>query len=436
MLQAGATEVCITPPLGVELAGYGPSRERRSTDIHDHLMAQALVLADEQRKLALITSDLIGIAPAIVQQIRAEVAAQTDIPAEHVMISAAHIHTAPTAAHFREWGERDHDYVKMVVRHLVGAVGSAAAKLQPACLGSATGEHTELAWNRIARSEVDYSLGVLRVDTVDGAPLAMLVNYACHPVMLGIRSEISADYPGALRRYLQTQYPGGVIMFANGPCGDIDPSSNSTAWGSATFDDVDAAGAALGADAWTAAQQITCQADVALTVRHEPASLYYTVPTVEALDEGIARCHAIIAEGGPSEKFGSLAEAGDVERRMPEFWLRYYQDMRERVAAGRQADHVTADLQAFIFGEQLAMVALPAEVFTEQGQNIRATASFEQTMLFSMTNGIYGYLPPRYDIEQGGYATKVAAAVYDHPPYRADVTERLEAAANRLLAQK
>ncbi len=38
----------------------------------------------------------------------------------------------------------------------------------------------------------------------DGTPLAILVNYACHPVILGPDSfQYSADYPGEMRRVVE-----------------------------------------------------------------------------------------------------------------------------------------------------------------------------------------------------------------------------------------
>ena len=40
-MHVGAAEVVITPPLGVELAGYGPRRERRSTAIDRQLTAHS-----------------------------------------------------------------------------------------------------------------------------------------------------------------------------------------------------------------------------------------------------------------------------------------------------------------------------------------------------------------------------------------------------------
>ena len=51
---------------------------------------------------------------------------------------------------------------------------------------------------------VDPTVGVIRIDRRDGTPLAILVNYACHPVILGPTvSNYSADYPGEMRRVVE-----------------------------------------------------------------------------------------------------------------------------------------------------------------------------------------------------------------------------------------
>src|SRR4051794_4412037 len=94
MLQAGAFEVCITPPIGVEMAGYGPDIGRYAVDIHDHLQGQALVLDDGQTKIAVVTCDLLEITTDFTQAIRDEVERRTGIPGANVLISAAHPHTA------------------------------------------------------------------------------------------------------------------------------------------------------------------------------------------------------------------------------------------------------------------------------------------------------------------------------------------------------
>ena len=254
MLKAGAAEVCITPPIGVELAGYGPNLQRYSTAIHDHLMGQALILDDGQTRIAIVTCDLISLSSEFVQQVRQLVYKRTDIPPGHVMLACIHSHTAPTTQPFQDWGTPDRSYVRMAARHLAGAVVAANLKLQPAQLRVGQGKHEALAWNRTGGGSVDPTVEILRVKFTFGEPLALLVHYACHPVILGPKSVISADYPGSLRHHLEHDFPGGVILFANGACGDIDPVNNREVWGQGTFDDVNAAGASLAKSAWEAAQ--------------------------------------------------------------------------------------------------------------------------------------------------------------------------------------
>ena len=66
-------------------------------------------------------------------------------------------------------------------------------------------------------------VGVLRVDDVEnGTPLAVLLSYACHPVVLGPSLEISADYVGYALNFIdQTLGAGTVALFANGAQGDM-----------------------------------------------------------------------------------------------------------------------------------------------------------------------------------------------------------------------
>jgi hypothetical protein len=53
---------------------------------------------------------------------------------------------------------------------------------------------------------------------------AVLVNYACHPSVLGPDNlQYSADYPGAMKRYVESQISGAMCMFVQGGAGDINP---------------------------------------------------------------------------------------------------------------------------------------------------------------------------------------------------------------------
>jgi hypothetical protein len=431
MLQAGAIGVVITPPIGVELAGYGPRIGRYSQDIHDELTAQALVLDDGTTRCAIVTSDLISISTELTAQVRQDVAQRTQIPADHVMIACSHSHTSPTTHPFNDWGGPDAEYVLMVGRIMAGAIVAAEGRLQPATLSVAQSSYDQLAWNRTGRDLLDTTVEVVQLADAAGAPIALLVHYACHPVMLGPQSLICADFPGAMRRALAADFPTAVSMFANGACGDIDPLTNKRAWGSASLEEVEQAGAGLAAAALQALAQAETVDNPQISVRTASLDLPFNVPSLETVRERIATYTAEAdALGDQPEDFKEVT--GEV--RMPRFWLRYYTDLEAKMSAGTQADSMAAELQAFKIGDALTLVAIPAEVYTEQGMAIRRLSQAPHTLAVCYANGTYGYLPPRADYESGSYTAVLAAAAYGVPPYQPDIADRLVAAVDHLLA--
>ena len=74
-------------------------------------------------------------------------------------------------------------------------------------------------------SPVDPTVSVLRLDTTGGTPIAVLVNYACHPVVFGADNlDNSADYPGVMTQVVERALGGqGLAMFLQGGDGDINP---------------------------------------------------------------------------------------------------------------------------------------------------------------------------------------------------------------------
>jgi neutral ceramidase len=430
MLRAGAAEVCITPPIGVELAGYGPRLERYSTDIHDHLYGQALVLDDGQTRLALVMADVIAIAPAFAALVRDLTHRRTSIPPENIMVACIHSHTAPTTQPFHDWGMPDRSYVRMAARHLAGAVAAADRKRQPALLSAGRGTHGALAWNRTGPDDVDPTVEVIRVDALEGGALAVLVHYACHPVILGPKSILSADYPGALRAHLKPRYPGAVILFANGACGDIDPVTNREVWGQGTFEDVDAVGAALAEDARAAAEGAVPVDPAPLAARQGLMTLPYDVPGATYVREQIAHYEAQArALGRVEEHFKEVT--ADVP--MPRFWLRYYSLLEQRLAAGDLPEQDHAPLQVFTIGDAVALLGIPAEVYTAQGRALRQGSAFPHTLPVCYANGDIGYIAPPSEFAAGSYATSLAAAVYGGPPFKPTVGAEFLKAALPLL---
>src|SRR3954469_19185005 len=94
-LRAGAARVNITPPNGYPFSAWG-LRTGVAVGIHDPLLAQALVLDDGTRTIAIVALDIASSSRAFTDDVRRRVQALTGIPPEAVLINASHNHSGPT----------------------------------------------------------------------------------------------------------------------------------------------------------------------------------------------------------------------------------------------------------------------------------------------------------------------------------------------------
>ena len=90
--RAGAATSNITPPLGSPIVGGFLAHP--ATNIHDELHARCLVLDDGQTKLALVALDLLLLDHNLGAAARKLIEQETGIPAQNVLISAVHTHSA------------------------------------------------------------------------------------------------------------------------------------------------------------------------------------------------------------------------------------------------------------------------------------------------------------------------------------------------------
>src|SRR3954471_23884321 len=149
-LRAGAATSNITPPLGSKLLGsFDPPASKH---VHDELHARCLVLDNGQKRLALVVCDLIGLHAMVSTEARRLIAESVGIPPEHVVISATHTHSAPSAlGDDLEWYPRNpslDEYQKFVARRIADGVRRAVNTLRHAELAFGTVDVPEHVHNR------------------------------------------------------------------------------------------------------------------------------------------------------------------------------------------------------------------------------------------------------------------------------------------------
>lgn len=398
-LHAAAAQIDITPPPGACMTGFA-ARVSPATGTHDPLMARALMLSDGAVSLVIISCDLIGFTPSCAHAIRARIAAQLAIRPQAVMLSCTHTHSAPASMPFRGvMGMVDHAWLDSVINSVGELAASLPPRLQPACLTAASIAVPGIGYNRQDPSHAaDDTLRVLALDSEAGHRIATVINYATHAVVLGPRNLLfSADFPGAATRILAERH-GGVALYLQGACGDIDPLVyQQRGWGTGTFDDCEAIGALL-ANAADAAVRTSRATPVpkplsALTVRLllplDPP------PSRHTLNELIRSFEAeqAAARTPPGNPVDELCAAA---------MLAWANELSCALDANRVPTALPCELHVLKIGDMF-IAGAPFELYSDIGRAFVAAASPRMLLCAGYTNGLYGYCPSAWAKAQGGY---------------------------------
>jgi hypothetical protein len=211
---------------------------------------------------------------------------------------------------------------------------------------------------------------VIRFDKMDGSPLAILVHYSCHPVVLGPDNlDYSPDYPGEMRKYVE-QNAGGLAFFLQGAPGDINPYYDKTTLAEDAVALMKQTGQKIGAEAVRVAKTI-----------HTTAPANPKIQTKTVVLEARNRWNL--------EKLRSVLEE------------RYH---TEPVRAGRLlADHMQLPVTTLILNQDIAFVGMPGEPFVEFGMQLRAKSPLPNSFLIGYTNGYFAYFPTIAAAVRGGY---------------------------------
>ncbi len=416
VMRAGAAVVDITPQtLPVRVAGNIAAVW--ASKVEDPLHARCLVLDDGPTTLAICVVDSCMMPREMLDAAKAKAHQATGIPVGHMLISATHTHTAPAVMGVH--GTDPHpDYREWVTQKIVEVITQAHQKLQPARIGWGAEDCHEFVFCRrwimkpgtaltvpfTGRTEnqaqmnpghdnpnkvqqtgpVDPAVSVLAVQTLGGQPLALLANYSTH---YAGSVNVSADYFGVFARRIgeliaaTNQAQPFVGIMSNGTSGDANCIDFSQPKRDFTrFTVAEAVAQAAGA----AYRKIQFRDRVVLAMEEARLSLKVRLPNKEE----VASAQAYLQD--------------KVKDRPIRNWEENY--ARETVLVSQMAPEDELKLQVIRIGE-LALTAIPCEVYGSTGLKLKKESPFGLTMNIELANGAHGYLPPPDQFILGGYTT-------------------------------
>jgi len=242
LLAAVITFATLSPnALAQLMAGAAKTEitDRQAGPVNDPSYAKALVLRDGATTAVIVTVDAVAIGgigrigDTFLANVRRQLAADPGVAPHNVIVNASHCHSI----------------VRMDTEALtVQTIRAAWRALAPARAGGGEGWEERISENRrlamkdgsevdmrrayalagdeevAAVGPIDPQIGILRIDRADGRPLAVLYNFACHPIMNPPRMGNSADFPGFASKVVEDSLGGGAIaFFVQGCAGDINP---------------------------------------------------------------------------------------------------------------------------------------------------------------------------------------------------------------------
>lgn len=426
MIEAGFSTRDITPAAGSVIpGGFSP---RLSTGTLDPLQATVCVIRNQKHTAAVIGVDMVSLACVTADRIRANVAADTGISEQDIIVAASHTHGGGPSNDVLG-SEADEGYLSLCVSRIGEAAIEAYEKLQPVTCAHASGDFEGWAFNRrfkmrdgseasqpskgnpeivMPAGPVDPELGVIAFRTRNGTPLGAIASFACHPTVIW-GNTFTGDFPAYWRSSLREKlHPDFEFVFLNGACGDIaqiDFANPNVREGG--IDWARDMGEALANKTLCLIESVDYAESVNLITVHGMTRVEYRHPTETALESA----RSLIASDSPwnSKKW----QARDVVLLAEEL--------------GQTRD-VACRVDMIGIGSAI-IAAAPWQPFCEFGLSIKAGAPDRLILLAAFANGMLGYVPTRAAFRGGGYEPTLCRGSKLAP----DAGEKIVAESIRLL---
>lgn len=467
--RQGTADFCLRAGAGkVEITNQEPG-----VAVADPFFVRALVLDDGTTRALVLALDVTaiggreisdGMLPDIGEDflpaLRRRLQDECRISAGNILINASHTHPPGRMLC------NDQEQLERTVQ----AVQQAVTNLEPVRTGAGTGKEERIAMNRTLRlrngrqwtirhsnpspppdqvsgsGPLDTSLGVLRVDRLDGTPLALLFNFACHPLFGNYDGRLTANFPGHAARIIEEQLGHGAIaLFIQGAAGDVcdltfkdfDRPRNVAVLGeylaeSALQTRAGIQTTAAGLKMITREMLLPRRTDIEQRLellRQEQrtllASLRFTTLNWESFLSLCQRygCPGLVpalqgerrpaqAETSPESADRQAFDSRNMEKyvrniRAMETLARIEDDMAtlaKHAAINARAGNamVAAELVALNIGDCL-LLGVPFEALTQIGLKIKQMSPFAHTFVAAYSNGYLHYGAPAEDYDKGGY---------------------------------
>jgi len=422
-LYGAVRSVNITPPIGMALGGY-MGRDHGSEGIMDDLFAKVLVLSDGNEKAVLVTAEVAALDYHITKRVRNIVQKNTDIRGENIMVTASHTHSGPNACRRESnyaWmniGDSDVNsaYYTLLCENIANAVIWANNNLEEIKIGMGRGSLVGLGSNRQDPNKTfDSEVYVLRIDNKYDEPIAVVVNYACHPTVLSENNYfVSGDFPSYMMRGISKLYPKCEAMFIQGAAGNISSRYNRRSSG---FDEARRMGEMLAGEVIKVMNTVLMVDEIDINAFNLPVEIPVRnfdpdekcIKKIEDAKNNLDR----LKKEGASEKIMRAAVV-TLQGAEINYMLKKSLDIKA----------FNTEMQLIKLGETV-IVSVPGELFNEIGIKIKRLSEKYHIIIAGYANDYIGYILTTESYDEDNYESGVAMVGWDAEKIILESAEKL-----------
>lgn len=394
-MLAGAAQIDITPPVGLPMYGFFNriTKHQVASGTLDPLYARVLVLQADGKRLALVTLDLGRVFnDAWLERLRSAARMESHIDA--LVVAASHTHSGPNILDVYPDG-RPPSWEDTVLEKISAEIHEVMLRMEPVRLGTGFG-NADIGYNRrrvnpdgsvtmlwqnperVPNGPMDTTVGVIRVDRENGTPLAVLVNYACHPTTIGSDNlQYSADFIGPMTATVSASFAERpVCFFLQGAAGDIRAYYTSNALDRAADNRPGSPGYELGAEAARVAKGILTQPVAA--------------PSLDFADDIMT----FPWRWEPKEFRAELLRT---------FGPLIFEDHAGLLTSSSPPANLALHVTSVLINKKIALVGMPGEPFVAFQVDWRSRCPVHDCFFLGYTNGYFDYFPTIAAASQGGY---------------------------------
>jgi hypothetical protein len=458
--------------------------------VNDPLYARVLLLKSGEQTVILMAIDAVAIGEIgritndFLPNVRKRIESELSISPSSLIVNASHCH----------------GIVRTDLEELAfEAVRAAGKSLVPVRCGVGTGFENQIQENRRlvlqggkvidvrhayslppdAEVEkvgpIDPEIGILRLDRMDGTPLALVYNFACHPIQGVPGGANTADIIGYASEVIEQNLgAGSIALFLQGCGGDINPVAYKAVDHPRSAEPL---GHRLGLATLKAARKIECKDDSRLAVIQETL----TLPRIDATEKIFAMeaqqktllqslrgtslnlknflplsvkyslsedfpsadSHRYLQESAIDRK--KLKSLDEENRRNLNAYVNNIQVMEELtrnqtnlallrkhhaslIASGKRT--VDVEVSAIRVGD-FVLTSFPGELTVEIGLGIKQRSPHKPTFVAGYTNGYIYYCPTVEQMKNIGNAQEDSDCILD-PKWQAIYDQRVDEMLSRL----